>query len=423
MPAGLNVMPFFRFSRASLALALIMVLGVYPAVAAHAAYSSSHAPQKFFLRFAVPSQKTEATALLDEFLTTSFANLRDTGGIPGSDALQSIYFENDNESQAVKQWPGMELRYSGGVLYMKDGTGERRLAEVKSLKYMGSDWPLAIVDVGDIDFDGRPDFFILTLPAATGSFGYQLLDWDRKNLQGQPLFAPFPESKLPPSPDDYKEWLYFDKGSVPQPNFRPEKKMLEFIMRHGPYYDTERWCFSGSQYRLCEKLRQSYYAYAVNMYQIVRQMRFDRRGKVRSITCRPIGDDEEKAELLFAAGEPVPLYSKPGDLRSRAGSLEPGAIARVLEYKLSTFGPEIPAIWYKLWPLRGRGKTAWCCVTLDTPDFQDGTLRIAGSPKGVYKALGARRGPNGVEILLDNGSAPVILTGLPLVMMPFDPQR
>ncbi|MDR2743692.1 MAG: VCBS repeat-containing protein [Desulfovibrio sp.] len=412
-------MSLFRFRLAVFTLAAVLVHAVFPAWGGQERQSSANDSKKAFLFFSAPAQKAEATALLDEFLDESYANFRHSGGIPGSDALQVIAFEKDDEKHPLEKWPDVALRYSGNVLYLSDESGERRLAEVKSLKEWDRDWPLAIVEIADIDFDGQPDFFVLTGPAATGSCLYLLLDWDRKNLQGLPLFDPFPENKLPPAPDEYGERLFFDKGTVPLPNFVREKKMLEFISRGGPYYDSERWCFDGTQYYLCEKLRQSYYPSADNMCEIVRQIRFDRPGTVRNVTCRPIGDFAEKAELFFAAEISVPLYAKPGCTNSRAGTLEPGTIVRVLDYKMSTFGSDRPALWYKIKPPHG-GKADWCCVTLKEPLFSHGCLLIGDSPKGRYKALGARRDKEGIELLLDNGSERIVLKGLPLVMRPLD---
>ena len=61
-------------------------------------------------------------------------------------------------------------------------------------------------------------------------------------------------------------------------------------------------------------------------------------------------------------------------------------------------------------------------MTLAEPYFQNGVLRIADSPKSEYTALGARRIPDGVELLLGNDTDRVILAGLPLVLRPFDPK-
>lgn len=407
----------FRFILAVFILALTFV--GQSAGAVHAPKKHGSDRENGFLPLCAPDRQAETKALLDEFAAKAYADFRHDGGVPDSGDLQQIFFENDAESRFVEKWPGMVLRYDNGTLFLKDANGERSLAEVGSLRDMAPDWPLAHVAVGDIDFDGHPDFFILTRPAASGSFGYRLLNWDRKNPQGLPLFAPFPESKLPPSPDEWEEWLYFDRGNVPSPNFIREKKVLEFIYRHGPYYDSERWCFSETQYYLCEKLRQSYYPYADNMYQIVRQMRFDRQGNVQSIICRPIGDFEEKAELLFAAETAIPVYANPGDLRSRAGALEQGEIVRVLDYKMSTFGPDTPALWYEIGPLRGKGGTGWCCVTLDEPVFSENALLIGESKNGRYKASGVRRGAAGIEVMLNNDSGPIVIRWLPLVMRPF----
>jgi hypothetical protein len=192
----------FRFLPA--VFLLVLALAGQPAGAAQVPQSPGDDTSGGFLLFDAPEQKNEARALLDAFLAKSCANFRDGGGIPGSADFQSIFFEQDDESHRLDNWPGMELRYSGGELFLKDETGERRIAAVRPLNAMLSDWPLADVDVADIDFDGQPDFFVLTMPAAVGSFLSHLLYWDRKNSRGQPLFAPIPADRLPPSAEAQK---------------------------------------------------------------------------------------------------------------------------------------------------------------------------------------------------------------------------
>ncbi len=103
------------------------------------------------------------------------------------------------------------LRYHGGKVYLKTATQERLLAEAGEIDM--EDWPLAVVVAGDIDYDGQPDFWILSAPGASGSCGYTLLGWERKNSMGHSLFVPFPESQLPPSYGAYDSYVFF-KGSI-----------------------------------------------------------------------------------------------------------------------------------------------------------------------------------------------------------------
>lgn len=296
----------------------------------------------------------------DLVTVSSLSASRWGGGIPGG-KLQGLSFETDNEEGRLEKWPEKSLVYRQGRLYLKTASGERLLFEGR-IEYPG--WPQAVVTVGDIDFDGEPDFFVLLTPSASGSFLYTLIDWDRKRPDGTPFFAPFREENFPPPPDDPKECLFLIKDRLPNPHFEREAGYLEFINRKGPYYDTERWCFDGSGYYLCEKIKQSYYAHADNMFQLARHVRFDRQGKVESIFCRSLSD--ENLEERLVADADVALFAEPGQAGRKVGLWKQDKIAVVLDYRLITVDYSVK-IWLKVKLEDAPDNVGWCCVLVKSP--------------------------------------------------------
>lgn len=354
-----------------------------------------------------------ARALIEHFFSESAFPGRESG-YPHLGELDSIVFEQDGQTHRLEKWPGLSLVYRNNQLLLQSGQTETLLTEIAPINFT-DDWPLAVVEVGDIDFDGQPDFFVLTVPAGSGSFGYQLLNWDRKNAHGLSLFVPFSESKLPPSPDKYTSRLFFKDGRLPNPYFDPARKRLAFIRKNGPYYDTESWCYADSRYYLCEITTQSYYAHADNMYEIGRRVGLNAKGEIEDTVCFALNDPEPGRRLKYAAGLPVPLYSKPGDDRSQSGVLQPGAVVNVLDYKMiDDSGP--PALWYKVEPVLNPGKTAWCCVHLKNPIVgDDGWVHMDNAEAGRYQVRGVRRTAVGAELLLFNGETEIVLPNIPFM--------
>ncbi len=397
---------------------LLLCVVLYLALTGLPAGAAAHTPPFLLLGADSPQERAQAQALLAEFFPSQATGWG--GGFPGSAAIQSVDFTQDPQIHQLDAWPDKKLEYNAGQLYLHSNTRRQLLATIGSIDYT-PEWPLAFVDVGDIDFDGQPDFFVLTVPAASGSFGYRLLDWDRKNARGESLFVPFAADTLPPSPDSYGARLFFEQGEVPNPNFIAEQGVLEFISRNGPYYDTERWCFAEGRYALCERIQQSYYAHADNMYEIARHVRFNRQGRVTELFCRALSDFTEQKPLHFAAASTIELYPAPGDKARQTAVLQPGAVVTVLDYRMVD-DPEQPALWYRVALADNAAITGWCAVRVEEKKVQDGVLAV-GWPEAVsFKVLGVRAGPAGAEVLVQQGGKELVLPSVPLMtpLVPWD---
>ena len=382
--------------------------------------SPAHAREASFFLLDTGSlrEKTEAQAVIGEFFSKPPLRRYD----PFLGALELISFTADNESRYPEGRPDMRLTLRNGSVFLQTGADEKLLVAEAVINKPTPEWPLAVILAGDIDFDGGLEFFALTTPAASGSFGFTLLDGGKRNAKGLPLFAPFPESAWSLLPEGYHMRALFP-GEAPNPHFVPEKGRLEFISKLGPFYDTERWCFADGQYFLCEKITQSYYAHADNMYEIARHVRFTRQGEVESIVCRALDDADEARDLLFAAGAAVPLYDEPGDEASRTTVLEPGAVVRVQDYFMVEDAIS-PAIWYKVERAGAPGQTGWCCVDVGYPLVRDGRLYLGDlEPAGLYvgdsehgyTVLGVRRTATGAELLVSADGRRFILPNAPIM--------
>ena len=325
---------------------------------------------------------------------------------------ESLEFTQDPQTLPLEGWPTLRLEYRNQYLYLHKGNTTTHLG------YAGEneapDWPKAAVHIADIDFDGQPDFFVLTSPAYSGSWGYTLLQWNRTNKQGKSLFVPFSLKKLAPPADGYKPYLVFHKGEGSNPNFYKEKQMLEFINRNGPYYDTERWCFAQGRYALCETIQQSYYANADNMYELARHVRYDRQGNVLEIYCRALNDPTAQPPVLFAAAGEVGLFGSPSLAAPSLGTLNPGDVVLVQDYYMDT-DESNPALWFKVAKIQQPEAAGWVRARVEEPVVKEGTLTVGWPEFTELTVLGVRPTSTGGEILVQQGTTQFVLPNVPII--------
>lgn len=318
--------------------------------------------------------------------------------------VETVDFEEDGKAYPLESFPGLSVLRRASKIYLREGNAERFLAE--SAHPRDPDWPWPAVAVADIDFDGKPEFFIMNRPGYTGS-GYMLVDAQGESAIGQTLFAPFDSAVFASSPQLRGQWLFYDQGSGGMPGFLPEQKILEFYVRTGPFYDTERWCFSDSRYYLCEKWKQTHHPSADNNDLIfLYRMVFDRQGGLTGVFCHPL-NDETFGSLRFTAFVDIPLSDSPATSGKKLVPLSAGTIVSVLDYRVEDGENEKPtALWYNVRSENNPKQTGWCRVLLEQPKVRDGNViftstynpDVAAYMEKPYPVLSAKRTKNGAEL-------------------------
>lgn len=325
--------------------------------------------------------------------------------------LEGMSFKSGEVAKPLENYPGQSIVCRDGKVFHKKDGAERLLLEVEPVIF--DDWPEYYLEFGDIDFDGKPDFFVMTTPAVgSGSSIYTLIGWDRIADDGKALFTPFPAESLPPSPDDYEARLFFKDGRAPNPYFDREKRMLEFHSKNWPYHDTERWCHDGGHYYLCERIKQSYYAHANNMFELARHEKFGKDGRLEGVFCTGLPQESE-TERFFAT-ESVPLLARPDASAERLGTIEPGQIAIVLDYRLGEAYDE-PVIWFKVKSAGNPELTGWCLVNVRVPTLAGDHVSTGGWRKLKMEATRVRRTDNGPELSSQEPEGYMILPVMPTI--------
>ncbi|SHN51498.1 hypothetical protein [Desulfovibrio litoralis] len=180
-------------------------------------------------------------------------------------SLDDLYFDKNGEQHSLYKWTNISIEYRDNNLFVLSGGKKKHLTKITPIE--AEDWPKTFLWTDDIDFDQKPDFFVVEQAAiGSGTSKFKLIDWDRKNKDGKPLFMPFDTKNFPPFHEEYEYSLLFNNGITFQPGFNAEKKILTASAWNGPFFDVEQWCFNGSQYFLCKEIKISYYAEAYNMF-------------------------------------------------------------------------------------------------------------------------------------------------------------
>lgn len=349
----------------------------------------------------------QLAALLSDSILAEFFPVDEVprdDGVPWFMNLDTADLEEDGKAYPLESFAGLGVLRRADKIYLREGGAERFLAE--TARPLDPDWPWPAVAVADIDFDGKPEFFILNRPGYTGS-GYMLVDAQGGSAIGQTLFVPFDSAVFASSPQLRGQWLLYDQGSGGMPGFLPEQKILEFYVKNGPFYDTERWCFSGSRYYLCEKWKQTYYPGADNNDLVfLYRVRFDRQGGLAGVSCHPLNDDTF-GPLRFTAFVDVPLHDSPAASGKELTPISAGTIVSVLDYRVEDGeNGNSTVLWYNVRNDNNPKQTGWCRVLLEQPKVRDGKVvftstynpDVAAYMENPYPVLSAKRTKSGAEL-------------------------
>lgn len=308
----------------------------------------------------------------------------------------ALYFEGftsltpmaKNQPQRLRNDPDITVTWQDDALFVEQDGQKRQMADAVPVSPW---WPS--VSWIDIDFDGKPEFFVLEQGAMQGSI-YRLL-----STQGI-----FPSSlfKAPPASLVASGDLLFKDGRSPEPAFFSKDRRLEFYARLGPYYTAEIWRWDGSGYVLVEQRRPIYSPEIGNgPMAFMERLQFDEQGRRTGVTYHPTRT-VNFAPLRYTAFLPIPFYSAPSDKAQPLGILPPGASFEIVGYDKNNEGGEsdensLPLLWLKATEVGG-DRTGWVrldlirmkvkggrLVTEDLfnplmEDYQDQPARIIGEP-------------------------------------------
>ena len=342
-------------------------------------------------------------------------------GVPWFRNMEIVSFVKDEEPQFLQSFPGLEVFRRKNGFYLRREGAERLLGSPAGVYDATLPWPE--LAVADVDFDGTPDFFFVHSPGHTASV-YRFASGKGVDVPVTSVFQPFVGQTPPSSPDPFLEYDIFVDGTGGMPGFLPQERAIEFYRKNGPYYDAERWCFDAGRYFLCEKHKQAYYPASDNNDLIfTRVARFDERGHMLGIFCRPLEGAEPLRLTVMAE---VPLYAEPAE--SPSGPVLPrAAVARVVDYRLVE-GSEDMRLWYQVEDEADPARVGWCRVTVDQPILKGDALvftkthneSIRAYLENPYAVVSLERVEKGAKALLRTKDGETFFIESIPVMFPYE---